>query len=78
MASDENSQQDAVIWLTYDEIASICGVTREEVQAMFASDMWGWITGTLAISLPVAEVPLYLTSATEWTIPLPAEEKGPA
>ena len=78
MTSDENSQQDAVVWLTYDEVASICGVAREEVEAMFASDLWGWFTGTLAISLPVADVPLYLTSATEWTIPLPTEEEGAA
>ena len=72
MPADETS------WLTYDEIARICGVSREEVFAMFASDMWRWVTGSLATPLPVAEVPLYLTSDTEWRMPSGTEEERPA
>ena len=72
MLADETS------WLTYDEIARICGVSREEVEAMFASDMWRWVEGSMATPLPVAEAPLYLTSATEWIMPSVTEEEGPA
>ena len=65
-------------WLTYDEIARICGVSPEEVKAMFASEQWRWVTGSLSTSLPVADAPLYLTSATEWRMPSGTEEEGPA
>ena len=65
-------------WMTYGQIARLCGVSREEVEAMFASDMWRWITGSLATSVPVAKVPLYFTSATEWRMPSGTEEEGPA
>lgn len=66
-------------WLTYDDLARICGVSRDEVEAMFGAEQWRSLTGSLATPPPLAEAPLYLTSATEWRIKEPrVGEEDPA